>query len=141
MTMYLVPDVSVPQMFSHQFPFPLSSNENAVPEHQDSPSEGSENYSFGAPAAGDAFGSDGSVDSGIGSLAANDEPYLPSRPQAAPTGHPSPLNYSVAPDYVASHSEHTSGVSLSSHESPISLLIDYNYVAEPPSPFKWLRRP
>lgn len=105
-------EVPVQQMFAHQLPFYLSSNENAVPEHHNSPSEGSEHYSFGAP-AGDAFVSDGSADSGIGSLAANDEPYLPPRSQAAPNGNPSPLDYSVAPDYVSTQSGHSASVSLS----------------------------
>lgn len=91
--------LSVVQMFTHQIPFYNPSNQNAVSGHHYSSSEGSEGYSFGAPATGDAFLSDGSTDSRIGSLAANDEPYLPSRNQDATTGNPSPLNYSVAPDH------------------------------------------
>ncbi|KAF5359103.1 hypothetical protein D9756_002960 [Leucocoprinus leucothites] len=92
-------------MFSHQSGFSLLPNENAVPGHRYSSSEGSENFPFGASASGDAFVRAGSADSAIGSLAANDEPYLPPRQQIAPTGNPSPLHYSVAPDYVPGHSD------------------------------------
>jgi hypothetical protein len=89
------------QMFPHQDSLSFSPHENAVPEHYHSSSEGSESFALGAQAQGVSRGRDGSADS-IGSLAATDEPYLPPRAQAPPPANPSPLQYSVAPEFVPS---------------------------------------
>lgn len=101
------------QNIPHQYLFPHPNNENAVPDHYYSSSEGSDAQSCVAPATAEAFISDGSPNSGIAHLAANDEPYMPPRPHATTTtANPSPLHYTLPPDYVASHIGHSISVSL-----------------------------
>ncbi|KXN83803.1 Forkhead box protein I1-ema [Leucoagaricus sp. SymC.cos] len=76
-------------MFAHQYTFPLAPIDNNVSEHNYSSPEGS--------------------DSAFGSLAVNDEPFLPARHQQHQQVHPSPLNYSVAPEFIPGQLENNVG--------------------------------